>query len=386
MKLKTLLSVADFARAAGGFLPDCVRGYVEGGTEDCQTLEANLRAFDSVRFRPRGLAGIEVRDQSVELFGRRHPSPIGIAPMGVTTICRHRCETFLAEGAREEGLPFVLSGLSTTPMETLRETSDEFWYQGYLSGDTERIGPLLDRLKHNGVSVLVVTIDTPVGANRENNQRAGFTIPFRPSWQLFWDGVRHPRWSMQVFGQTMWQDRSIPRFTNVTADPVGHRITENPPGGLRQGRDKLNWGHMAWIRERWDGPLVLKGVAHPDDARRAAAEGMDGIIVSNHGGRQLDGAQASLDALPEAVAAVPSGFPVMVDGGFRRGSHVLKAIALGARMVFLGRPMLYGATVGGTAGVRRIAEIMRAEIDCDMALLGCRNLAEVNASILTARP
>ena len=383
MKLNGLLSVGDFARAAGDFLPDCVRGYVEGGTEDCRTLEANTRAFENVQFRPRGLVGVAERDQGVELFGQHYASPIGIAPMGVTTICRRHCDTALAEGARDSNIPFVLSGLSTTPMETLRESLEGFWYQGYLPGDTTVVGPLLDRLKQNGVSVLVVTIDTPVGANRENNQRAGFTIPFQPSWKLFWDGVRHPRWSFQVFGQTLLKDRRIPRFTNVTANPIGHRITENPPGGLRQGRDRLNWEHMAWIRERWQGPLVLKGVGHPADAERAAKEGMDGIIVSNHGGRQLDGAQASLAALPEAVAAVPADFPVMVDGGFRRGGDVLKAVALGARMVFLGRPMLYGATVGGVAGVRRIAEIMHNEIDCNMALLGCRTLAELDSSLLT---
>ena len=383
MKLKEFLSVRDFARAAGDFLPDCVRGYVEGGTEDCRTLEANIRAFENVQFRPRGLVGVADRNQTVELFGQRYASPIGIAPMGVTAICRRHCETSLAKGARISKIPFVLSGLSTTPMETLRESMDGFWYQGYLPGDTTVVGPLLERLKENGVSVLVVTIDTPVGANRENNQRAGFTIPFQPSWTLFWDGVRHPRWSFQVFGQTLVKDRCIPRFTNVTADPVGYRITENPPGGLRQGRDRLNWEHMAWIRERWKGPLVLKGVGHPGDAERAAKEGMDGIIVSNHGGRQLDGAQASLSALPEAVAAVPANFPVMVDGGFRRGGDVLKAVALGARMVFLGRPMLYGATVGGTAGVQRIAEIMHNEIDCNMALLGCRTLADLGPSLLT---
>lgn len=385
MKLEHLLSVADFANETSRFLPNCVRGYVEGGTEDCQTLESNLRAFKSVQFRPRGLAGVTTRDQSVELFGRRYSSPIGIAPMGVTAICRYGAEASLAEAASNDDIPFVLSGLSTTPMEELCKINDALWYQGYLPGDTERIGPLLDRLKHNNVSVLTVTIDTPVGANRENNQRAGFTIPFQPSLKLFWDGVCHPRWSLQVFGQTVFRDRNIPRFTNVTADKQGYRITENPPGGFRQGRDNLSWEHMAWIRERWAGPLVLKGVAHPEDAMRAAAHGMDGIIVSNHGGRQLDGAQASLDALPAVVAAVPASFPVMVDGGFRRGTDVLKAIALGARMVFLGRPMLYGATVGGTAGVRRISEIMRSEIDCNMALLGCRTLSEVNESILAPR-
>lgn len=274
--------------------------------------------------------------------------------MGVTAICRHDCERALASAATEAGLPFVLSGLSTTPMERIREAAPHFWYQGYLPGDPARIGPLMDRLQHNGVEVLVVTIDTAVGANRENNQRAGFTIPFRASARLFVDGVLHPRWTAQVFLRTLLKDRGIPRFTNVVADPQGFRITEEPQGGFRQGRDRLDWSHLEWMRARWPGRIVLKGVAHPDDARAAVRSGLDGVIVSNHGGRQLDGAEASFDALRAIVPAVPEGFPVMVDGGFRRGTHVLKAIALGARLVFLGRPMLYGATVAGPRGVARV--------------------------------
>ena len=382
MKLDRLLSVADVERAAARFLPRAVYGFVRGGTEDERTLQANLQAFDAVRFRPRGLAGVAQRSQAVTLWGRRYDSPIGVAPMGVTAICRHDCERALASAATEAGLPFVLSGLSTTPMERIREAAPHFWYQGYLPGDPARIGPLMDRLHHNGVEVLVVTIDTAVGANRENNQRAGFTIPFRASARLFVDGVLHPRWTAQVFLRTLLKDRGIPRFTNVVADPQGFRITEEPQGGFRQGRDRLDWSHLEWMRARWPGRIVLKGVAHPDDARAAVRSGLDGVIVSNHGGRQLDGVEASFDALRAIVPAVPQGFPVMVDGGFRRGTHVLKAIALGARLVFLGRPMLYGATVAGPRGVARVIEILKSEIDRDLALLGCRSLDQLDCTYL----
>lgn len=380
-----LLSVGDFERAAKSVLPRAVFGYVNGGTEDCQTLAANRDAFRSVQFRPRGLVGVADRTQAVELWGRRYRHPFGIAPMGVTAMCRHRCEWDLAKAASHAEIPFVLSGLSTLAMETVRKADADFWYQGYLPGDREVIEPLMRRLQANGVNVLVVTIDTPLGANRENNQRNGFTIPFKFSRGLLWDGIRHPRWSANVFARTLLSDREIPRFRNVFADARGYRITEEPKGGLRGGRDRLDWSHLAWMREAWPGRIVLKGVAHPGDAQIAERMGLDGVIVSNHGGRQLDGAQGSLDALPDVVAAVASTFPVMVDGGFRRGTDILKALALGARMVFLGRPFLYGASVAGQAGVARVIDILGTEIDRNLGLLGCCDVAELGSDFIVSR-
>lgn len=385
MNSKNLLSVADFEHAAQSVLPRAVFGYVNGGTEDCLTLEANRSAFRSVQFRPRGLVGVADRTQAVELWGRRYRHPFGIAPMGVTAMCRHRCEWDLAKAASDAEIPFVLSGLSTLAMETVRKADADFWYQGYLPGDKEVIEPLMRRLRANGVNVLVVTIDTPLGANRENNQRNGFTIPFKFSRGLLWDGIRHPSWSANVFARTLLSDREIPRFCNVVADARGYRITEEPKGGLRGGRDRLDWSHLEWMREAWPGRIVLKGVAHPGDAQMAERMGLDGLIVSNHGGRQLDGAQGSLDALSDVVAAVASTFPVMIDGGFRRGTDILKAIALGARMVFMGRPFLYGASVAGQAGVTRIIDILGAEIDRNLGLLGCRDVRELGHDFIAPR-
>nr|MBF0684931.1 alpha-hydroxy-acid oxidizing protein [Pseudomonas sp.] len=214
MKLDRLLSVADFEQAARRFLPKAVFGYVVGGTEDCQTLRANRSVFDEVIFRPRGLAGVGTRSQSVELWGHEYASPIGIAPMGVTAICRHECDIALARAAREKNIPFILSGLSTVPMEKVQAAAPGIWYQGYIPGDIERIGALMKRLQATGIDVLAVTIDTAVGANRENNERAGFTIPFGLSPALALDGVLHPRWSLSVFLHTL-RNGGIPRFTNV---------------------------------------------------------------------------------------------------------------------------------------------------------------------------
>jgi L-lactate dehydrogenase (cytochrome) len=384
MKLHQFLSVADFERAAHRRLPSVVHGYVCGGTEDSLTMHANRASFGDVLFRPRGLAGVAQRSQEIELWGKRYASPIGIAPMGVTAICRHECDLDLARAAAQARIPFILSGLSTVPLERVQAQAPGIWYQGYLPGDYERLGPLMERLQTAGIDVLAVTIDTPVAANRENNERVGFTIPFQPSLRLLLDGMLHPRWSATVFARTLLTS-GIPRFTNVVADPRGFRITEEPLGGLRQGRDLLTWEHLRWMRERWPGRLILKGVAHPEDARLAAQCGLDGVIVSNHGGRQLDGAQASLHALPAVVAAVPDDFPVMIDGGFRRGSDVLKAVALGARMAFIGRPLLYGAAVGARAGVARVIDILQTEIDRNQALLGCARLEDLNADWLVPK-
>lgn len=386
MNLEKLLSVADFEQQARAVLPRAVFGYVNGGTEDCLTLDANRAAFRSIQFRPRGLVGVAERSQAVELWGRKYQHPFGIAPMGVTAMCRHRCELNLAKAATDAAIPFVLSGLSTILMEQVREAAPDFWYQGYIPGDRDVIRPLMQRLQANGVDVLVVTIDTPLGANRENNQRNGFTIPFKFSKGLLWDGICHPRWSMDVFARTLLSDRRIPRFCNVLADTRGFRITEEPQGGFRHGRDKLDWSHLAWMREMWRGRIVLKGVAHPADAQRAESMGLDGVIVSNHGGRQLDGAQASLDALPAVVAAVSRQFPVLIDGGFRRGTDILKAIALGARMVFLGRSVLYGATVAGEAGVARVIDILSTEIDRNLGLLGCCDVNNLDNGYVVHKP
>lgn len=381
MNLDSCLSIEDLHRAARARLPKAVYGYVSGGTEDGASLRANLAAFDRVRFRPRGLAGIAQRSQQVELWGHTYASPFGISPMGATCMCRDECDLELARAAKAANIPFTLSGLSTVPMETVQAQASGIWYQGYLPGDIERIGPLMDRLQHNGIEVIAVTIDTAVGANRENNQRVGFTIPFSMSRKLLLDGVLHPRWTGATFLKTL-MNGGVPRFTNVVADPVGCRITEDPPGGLREGRDRLDWSHLAWMRERWGGKLVLKGVAHPADAALAVQHGLDGVIVSNHGGRQLDGAQGSLDALPDVVAAVPADFPVFIDGGFRRGTDILKALLLGARMVFMGRPMLYGASVAGEAGVAHAIRILQTEVDRNLALLGCRSVAELTPDLI----
>ncbi len=382
-RLARCLSVRDFEREARRILPRCVEGYVCGGTEDGASLDASLDAFRQIGFLPRGLRVVEQRSSTVELFGQTYAMPVGFAPTGFAAIVMEECDLALAREAQAADIPFIISGASSVPLERLQaQTANRCWYQAYLPGDTDRIGRLLDRLRAAQIPVLVVTIDTCVGANRENLQRLQFTVPFKLSASIAWDGLLHPRWSLNVFARTLLGS-GIPRFANL-AETVGPPFTQDPPNGFRGGRDKLSWEHIRWIREHWDGKLVLKGVMHPEDARQARAVGADAIIVSSHGGRQLDGSIAPLQALPAIVQAVPPDFPVMLDGGIRRGTDVLKAIALGARMVFTGRPQLYGAAVGGAPGIRQIVRILRDELSTDMALLGCATLADVTPDLVTA--
>jgi L-lactate dehydrogenase (cytochrome) len=378
--LHKLLSISDFEREAKKRLPKAVFEYVRGGTEDEVALTGNRAAFNHLVFRARGLRDVSTRSQAVSVLGQTYASPFGFAPTGVNAIVCHDCDTKLATEATRSQLPYIVSGASNVAIESLAQLAPHCWYQGYFPGDRTRIGNIADRLKSAGVQTIVVTIDTCVGANRENNQRYDFTIPFQLTTKLIGSGLMHPRWLLEVFAKTMFTT-GTPRFVNMY-ETMGPSITENTTDGFRAGRDRLTWEDLKWLRERWQGRLIVKGVMHPQDAELAAETGMDALIVSNHGGRQLDSAIAPLQALPDIVRSVPETLPVFIDGGFRRGTDVLKALALGAKLVFMGRPQLYGAAVAGSAGVAKVVDILRTEIDRDMALLGCKDVSEVSADLV----
>jgi len=379
VNLRKIFTLQDFEHTARRRLPKSVFGFVAGGAEDGQSLRANRAAFDDCSFRPRVLVDVSGRSQAITLFGARYASPFGIPPMGASALCRFEADLALARAATAESVPFILSGPSTVPLERVIREAPGAWYQAYLPAGRERIGRLLDRVGAAGYEVLVVTLDVPVGANRENNLRNGFSMPVRPNLRLALDGLLHPRWLAGTLVKTLLRS-GIPRFENFAAERGGW-IISTPPGGQHAGRDALSWTDLTWIRGQWKGRLVLKGVLGANDARRACGEGIDGIIVSNHGGRQLDGAVAPLRALPAVVEAAGETV-IMMDGGIRRGTDVLKALALGAKCVFAGRPMLFGAAVAGEAGVRHAIAILRQEIDRDLALLGCADIASVSRDLL----
>lgn len=379
--MKRLLSLQDFVEAGERRLPRPLRAYVSGGVEDDVSREANRAAFRDWSLVPRVLVNVSKRDLSTELFGRRYALPFGIAPMGICAITGYRGDLSLARAGAAEGALMVFSGSSLIRLEEVFASAPAQppWFQAYLPGDTARIEALVDRVASAGYETLVLTVDVPVAANRENNVRAGFSTPLRPSLRLAWEGATHPRWLFGTFLRTLLL-HGMPHFENNYAERGA------PIFSSRAVRDYSDRGHLAWehfrlVRGRWKGRLVVKGILDIGDARKAVTEGADGIIVSNHGGRQLDTVVAPLRVLPEIAQACP-GVPVMYDSGVRRGTDVLKALALGAKYVFVGRPMNYASALGGEAGVRRALQLLAAEVSVDMAMLGITSLRDLSRACL----
>jgi L-lactate dehydrogenase (cytochrome) len=377
--LKKVFCLDDFERLAGRRLPRQLYSYIANGADDERSMDRNRQAFRDYAFTPRILEGVAKRSQSMELFGQSYLSPFGIAPVGLAAMWSYRGDIVLARTAHECGIPAVMSGASLIRMEEVASAAPNTWFQAYIPGDEQRIADLLSRVKSAGFETLVVTVDLPVQVNPERYARNGFSTPLKPSARLAWDGVSHPRWLIGTFLQTLAR-HGMPHFENWRAErgaPILSATVERDFAA----RDHLSWDHFKAVRRLWSGPLVVKGVMRPQDALIAVNAGADGLIVSNHGGRQLDGAVSPLDVLPEVVEAVPNAV-VMMDSGIRRGTDVLKAIALGARCVFNGRSFNYAATMAGSAGIAHAVNILRSEISRDMALLGVNRLSEIDASLI----
>ncbi len=374
-RLARILSLHDFETAARAHLPRPVFGYINGAAEDNHSQRGNRAAFDDWEFVPRVLVDISGRSTATTLFGETCAAPFGIAPVGLSALSAYRGDIVLAQAAAQAGVPMIMSGSSLIRLEEVAQASPAAWFQAYLPGDIANITALIERVARAGFAKLVITVDTPAAANRENNVRAGFSTPLRPTVRLAWDGISHPRWLFGTFLKTIAR-HGVPHFENNYARRGAPIISPNVERDFSD-RGHLNWEHFALIRRLWKGVLVIKGVLHPDDARRARDHGADGVIVSNHGGRQLDGAVAPLRVLPGIVAAVPE-LPVMMDSGVRRGADVLKAVALGAKMVFAGRPFAYAAAVGGQDGVAHAIDILQAEVSRNMAMLGISRLEELD--------
>jgi L-lactate dehydrogenase (cytochrome) len=369
-----MLCLDDFERAARRYLPRPIFGYIAGAAETNRTLRDNRFAFDEFGFIPRVLVDVSRRSQQTQLFGRNYASPFGIAPMGISALSAYRGDLVLAAAAAATNVPMIMSGSSLIRLEDVAANGPTKWFQAYLPGDVPRITALIERVARAEFEILVITVDSQVAGNRENNVRAGFSTPLRPSARLAWDGVTHPRWLVGTFLRTLLR-HGMPHFENNYAER-GPPIMS--PNILRDYSDRghLNWQHFELIRRLWKGRLVIKGVLDAEDARIARNAGAEGIIVSNHGGRQLDGAVSPLRVLPDIVAACPD-IPVMMDGGVRRGTDILKALALGARFVFVGRPFGYAAAIGGQEGVMHAIRLLSDEVQRDMALIGVTTLAEL---------
>jgi L-lactate dehydrogenase (cytochrome) len=374
-RLRNVLALDDFETLARRHLPGPLFGYIAGASETNASLRLNAESFQDYIFKPRVLRDVSGRTAATDLFGETHAAPFGIAPMGISALMAYRGDLVMAKAAEHAGIPMIMSGSSLIRLEDVASIAPRAWFQAYLPGEPDRIDALVDRVIAAGFKSLLLTVDTATLANRENNVRAGFSTPLKPTLRLAWQGMSHPSWTVGTFLRTIAR-HGIPHFENSYATR-GVPIVSSTVTRDFGKRDHLNWGHLERIRERFPGKLIVKGILHEVDAELAVAAGVDGIIVSNHGGRQLDGAMAPLHALPDIVARVGDKTTVMLDGGIRRGTDVLKALALGARFVFVGRPFLYAASVASEVGVAKAIEVLKSELMRDMALLGVCSVRDI---------
>jgi len=384
MSFRSALNVFELQEIARRRLPRGVYGFVEGGVEDNQARNNNRAVFERIRFRPRSPIDVSRRSQEVELFGRRFAAPFGIAPMGIAGVFAFDADLQMAKAAARMNVPFTLSNMSTVSMETAAEHANHArWLQAYTTNDHERGAKFTARAAAAGYEVLMLTTDVPVGANRENNLRNRFTLPVRITPRLLLDGATHPRWSIEVFVRTLVK-YGVPRLENTDR---GDRpsIILGPTRDVRDRRDSVNWEFIRYMRDRWKARLLLKGTLHPADAETAVRVGLDGVVVSNHGGRQLDGAISPIEVLPEIRAAVGKHLKIIADSGFRRGTDILKGLALGADFVLLGRAAMFAVVAGGEEGVVHALSLLKAEVDRDLALLGCPSIAELTPDFLETR-
>lgn len=356
-----MLSLFDFERASESALTKLAHDYYAGGAHDEITVRENRAAFERRTLRPRVLAGVEHRDLSVELLGRRHEWPLVIAPTAFARLAHEGGETAVARAAASAGVTQTLSTLSTMAIGDVAAAHDRpLWFQLYVFRDREVTRGLVERAEAAGCEALVLTVDTPLLGHRERDSRNRFALPDGlTAANLLGDDLQHVR----TEGENAATSGLLQYFSSLI-----------DPG--------LSWADIGWLRSITDLPILVKGVVRGDDARLSVDHGAAGVIVSNHGGRQLDTAIASLDALPEVAAEVGSEVPVLVDGGVRRGTDIVKALALGARAVLIGRPVLWGLAVAGEAGVEHVLSLLREEVDLAMALCGCRSISDVTADIL----
>ncbi|MCE2998759.1 MAG: alpha-hydroxy acid oxidase [Betaproteobacteria bacterium] len=355
--------------------------FVDRGTEDEVSLRNNREVFDRIRFRTRTFVDVSKRTQETTIFGVKHKMPMVIAPTGVAGLLWHEGEIALAKAARAAGIPFTLATGSITAMERVAdEAGGELWFQLYLWPDRALSHELVNRAKAAGYKTLVVTVDGVSSGNREYNLRNGFTIPFSFSLRNSWDMAKHPRWLFGVIGRYL-MTTGMPTYANYPA-AARAKMTRGPVGRSSLRTDSIKWDDLDALRKIWPGKLIVKGILDPQDAKTAVEHGADGIDVSNHGGRNLDGIVSPIEVLPEIVDAVGGKTTIFMDSGIRRGSDVVKALALGANAVMVGRSTLYGVAAGGEAGAARALQIYRDEIHRNMALLGCNTIADISPQCL----
>ena len=372
------INIEDLRSRARRRLPKVIFEFIDGGAQDETTLRANLEDFQKWRFRTRVLTDVSVRDQSITLFGQRCASPLILAPTGLAGLLSRRGELAAARAAEKYGVPYCLSTMATCSIEEITtETTQPKWFQLYVLRDRGLTKEFIERARASRCTALVLTVDTKVQGPRERDMRNGFTVPPRFTLATIFDFARHFSWLIDVGLGPRIAFRNFQGTKAAATDAV--TITEFIAG---QYDLTVNWRDVEWFKSAWGGPVLLKGILSVEDAKLAASHGVDGVIVSNHGGRQLEGAVSAVHALPAIADAVGDRLEVVLDGGIRRGADVVRARALGARACMIGRAWLYGLASEGQAGVERALEILRDEIDITLTLLGRPTLADVDRDAL----
>ena len=374
-------NIFDLREIALKRVPKGVFEFMDRGTEDEVSLRNNRAVFDRMRFKTRTFVDVSKRHQDTTIFGVKHKMPLVIAPTGTAGLMWYEGELALARAAKAAGIPFTLATGSMTAMERVAdEAGGDLWFQLYLWPDRSFSHELVERAKAAGYKALMVTVDGVSAGNREYNIRNGFTIPFTYSARAIIDMLTHPRWLLGVMLRYL-VTTGMPMYANYPA-AARARLTVGPMGRSSLRTDSINWSDLDALRKIWPHKLIVKGILDPQDAATAVDHGADGICASNHGGRNLDGIVSPIEVLPEIVDAVGKRATVFVDSGFRRGTDVVKALALGAHAVMIGRSTLYGVAAGGEAGAARALEIYREEISRVLALLGCRSIADLGPQYL----
>jgi (S)-mandelate dehydrogenase len=377
-RLERAVNIEDLRRLARARLPRSVFDFFDGGAEDETTLRGNRTAFERVRLLPKVLVDVHAVDAGVELFGARSKLPMAIAPTGAIGAGRHDADLMLARAAAAAGIPYSLATPATNSIEEIAEKAGgRLWFQLYLLKKRDFRMQLVARAKAAGYEALLVTVDLSAGGKRERVLRNDFAAPFVPTWRSSRDVVFKPAW---LAGMAR---RGVPQMKNLVGMlSTAPRLTDVAASVGRELDASFSWDDVKTLSDAWPGKLILKGIVQPADAERAVAAGSDGVVVSNHGGRQLDGAIATADALPLVARAAGSRLTVLVDGGVRRGVDLLKARALGAQAALTGRATLFGVMAGGDAGAKRAIEILAGEFERAMMLCGVARAIDISADLL----
>jgi len=372
--LRRAQNIAELRAMAAARVPNFCFEYLEGGADDELSLRRNRSSYDAIGFLPRTLIDVSVRDLGCALFGSRVAMPVVIAPTGFNGLLSHEGDLMLAEAARDAGIPMCQSMVSTVALERIAATGVRHWMQIYPFKDRDNLAGVVRRAGQAGSEAIVLTTDVALFGNREWDRR-NYRAPMKLNFDNLMDVAMRPRWMWDVL-----VPHGMPRFKNLGDFlPPGQDSARNAASFLSTQMDpSLNWRDIQWLRDLWPRKLIIKGILSPEDARRAKSLGVDGLVITNHGGRQLDGCAAPIEVLPDIRDAVGPEMTLIVDSGLRRGSDFVKARALGADAAMSGRATLYGLAAGGKPGVARALEIIRAEIDRSLGLLGCPNLVALS--------